>query len=126
MIRRFGIFVIGIVLGVAFVNFAFPGRFAEMTQYFSLDYRVIYHLDQDTVYMSAQAQCHLDCLGLEQSDVLQVLQDGTVNFSKSKKDAHPCKLYLVEKNQLAVAFELCDDQVRVKDFSLGEDTCQCH
>lgn len=125
MLRRFGIFLVGIVLGVAFVSFAFPGRFAEMTQYFSLDYRVIYHLDKDTVYMSSQAQCHLDCLELEQADVLDVLKEGSVNFSKSDKDAKPCKLYVVEKESLSVAFELCDEQVKVRDFSLGADTCQC-
>ena len=39
MFRRFGIFLFGILLGVAFVRFAFPGRFAEMGRYFSLDYR---------------------------------------------------------------------------------------
>lgn len=125
MIRRFGIFLVGILLGVAFVRFAFPGRMAEMTQYFSLDYRVIYHLDKDTIYLSPQAQCHLDCLALEQSEVLQVLEGGSVNFSKSDKDAQPCKLYVVEKEALSVAFELCEEQVRVRDFSLGQDTCQC-
>ena len=54
MVRRFGIFLFGILLGIAFVRFAFPGRFAEMGRYFSLDYRVMYHLQQDTIYMSPQ------------------------------------------------------------------------
>ena len=56
MVRRFGIFLFGILLGVAFVRFAFPGRFAEMGRYFSLDYRVMYHLQQDTIYMSPLGQ----------------------------------------------------------------------
>ncbi|MBJ09977.1 MAG: hypothetical protein CMP66_00760 [Flavobacteriales bacterium] len=126
MVRRFGIFLFGILLGVAFVRFAFPGRFAEMGRYFSLDYRVMYHLQQDTIYMSPLAKCHLDCLELDQSKVLSVLDGGEVNFDKSKKNAIPCKLYTVEKEELSVLFELCEEKVKVRDFSFGADTCKCH
>ena len=125
MVRRFGIFLFGVLLGVAFVRFAFPGRFAEMGRYFSLDYRVIYHLNQDTIFMSAQAQCHLECLDVDQSEVLAVLDGGEVNFDKSDKNALPCKLYTVEKEELSVLFELCEEKVNVRDFSLGADTCNC-
>ena len=125
MVRRFGIFLFGILLGVAFVRFAFPGRFAEMGRYFSLDYRVIYHLQQDTIFMSPQAQCHLECLNIDQFEVLTVLDGGEVNFDKSKKNAVPCKLYTIEKEDLSVLFELCEEKVKVRDFSLGADTCKC-
>ena len=125
MVRRFGIFLFGILLGLIFVRFAFPGRFAEMGRYFSLDYRVIYHLNQDTIFMSAQAQCHLECLDVGQSEVLAVLDGGEVNFDKSDKSALPCKLYTVEKEELSVLFELCEEKVKVRNFSLGADTCSC-
>tara|TARA_B100001115_G_scaffold148723_1_gene117534 strand:- start:1776 stop:2156 length:381 start_codon:yes stop_codon:yes gene_type:complete len=125
MVRRFGIFLFGILLGIAFVRFAFPGRFAEMGRYFSIDYRVMYHLQQDTIYMSPQAQCHLECLDVNQSEVLAVLDGGEVNFDKSEKNAIPCKLYTVEKEELSVLFELCESKVKVRDFSLGADTCNC-
>ena len=125
MVRRFGIFLLGILLGVAFVRFAFPGRFAEMGRYFSLDYRVMYHLQQDTIYMSPKAQCHLECLDVDQSQVLAVLDGGEVNFDKSEKNALPCKLYAVEKEELLVLFDLCEEKVKVRDFSLGADTCKC-
>jgi len=125
MIRRFTIFFFGILLGVAFVRFAFPGRFSEMGSYFSLNYRVMYHLQQDTIYMSPQAQCHLECLNLGQSEVLSVFDGGEVNFDKSEKNAIPCKLYTLEKDELTVLFELCEEKVIVHDFSLGTDTCNC-
>ena len=108
MFRRFGIFLFGILLGVAFMRFAFPGRFTEMGRYFSLDYRVMYHLQQDTIYMSPQVQCHLECLNIDKSQVLAVLDGGEVNFEKSDKNALPCKLYTVEKEDLSVLFELCE------------------
>ena len=125
MVRRFGIFLFGISLGIAFVRFAFPGRFAELGRYFSLDYRVIYHLQQDTIYMSPEAQCHLECLNIDQSKVLAVLDGGKVNFEKSEKNALPCKVYTLEKKELSVLFELCEEKVKVRNFSLGADTCKC-
>jgi len=125
MLRRFGIFFFGVLLGVMIIRFAFPGRFAEYSQYFSLDYRVIYHLKQDTIYVSNEAQCLMTCLNVEQDEVLDVLEGGEVNFDLSDKDAKPCKLYLVEKENLKVSFELCEDKVKLKTFSLGEDTCAC-
>ncbi|MBL6657532.1 MAG: DUF4258 domain-containing protein [Flavobacteriales bacterium] len=126
MFRRFGIFFFGILLGVMIIRFAFPGRFTEYTQYFSLDYRVLYHLNQDTIYFSNEAQCLMECLDVEQADVLDVFEGGEVNFDLSDKNTTPCKLYLVEKDELEVSFELCEDKVKLKSFSLGEDTCSCN
>ncbi len=125
MFRRFGIFFFGVLLGVLFIRYAFPGRFTEYTQYFSLDYRVIYHLKQDTIYISNEAQCLMVCLDVNQDEVLDVLEGGEVNFELSEKDAKPCKLYLVEKEEIKAFFELCEDKVKLKNFSLGEDTCNC-
>ena len=70
MARRFFIFLLGVLLGVMVIRFAFPGRFVEYAQYFDMDYRVLYHLKSDTIYISPNAQCHLDCLSLDQKDCL--------------------------------------------------------
>ena len=82
MVRRFSIFLFGILLGVVFVRFAFPGRFAEMGQYFSLDYRVIYHLKKDTIYMSPEAKCLLECENITQAEVLSVLEGVRLIFKR--------------------------------------------
>ena len=126
MIRRLSIFLIGVLLGVMIVRFAFPGRFSEYARYFSLDYRVLYHLKQDTIHISPQAQCLIDCLSVSQDDVLDVLEGGSVNFDKSDKNALPCKFYTVEKDSLSVVFELCEDKVMVKKFTLNNQTCSCN
>ncbi len=126
MFRRFGIFFFGALIGIMIIRFAFPGRFTEYTQYFSLNYRVIYHLSQDTIYISSEAQCLMECLDVEQADVLDVLESGDVNFELSDKNAKPCKVYIVEKDNLEVSFELCDDKVKIKKFSFGEDSCSCN
>jgi len=125
MTRRFFIFLFGVLLGIMVIRFAFPGRFVEYAQYFDMDYRVLYHLNSDTIYISSQAQCHLDCLSLDQKDVLEVLNDGSINFEKSDKQAEPCKFYVVEKESLSVGFNLCDEKVTLMDFSFGNDSCFC-
>ncbi len=126
MVRRFFIFFFGVLLGVMVIRFAFPGRFVEYAQYFDLDYRVLYHLKSDTIYISADAQCHLDCLSIDQKDVLNVLEGGNVNFVKSDQYTGRCKYYLVEKESLSVGFDLCDEKVILKNFSINQDSCFCY
>ena len=126
MRRRFGIFLVGVLLGVLLVRFAFPGRFTEYLQYFDLDYRVIYHLDQDTIYISSAAQCHLECLQKDQQDVLQVLKNGEVNFGKSQTKTSPCKTYTIENEDLSAVFELCDEKVKLQKFTLQDNSCDCY
>lgn len=126
MIRRLSIFLIGVLFGVMIIRFAFPGRFSEYARYFSLDYRVLYHLKQDTIHISPQAQCLIDCLSVSQDEVLDVLEGGNINFEKSDKNALPCKLYTVEKDSLSVVFELCEDKVIVRKFTLNNQSCSCN
>ena len=126
MARRFFIFFFGVIMGVMVIRFAFPGRFVEYAQYFDIDYRVLYHLKSDTIYISPKAQCNLDCLRLDQKDVLNVLEGGSINFEKSDQRAKPCKHYVVEKENLSVGFELCDEKVTLKTFSLVQDSCSCY
>ena len=126
MARRFCIFLFGVILGVIVIGFAFPGRFIEYVQYFDMDYRVLYHLKSDTIYISPNVQCRLDCLSLYQEDVLNVLEDGSINFEKSDQHAEPCKHYVVETENLSVGFDLCDEKVILKKISLGQDSCSCY
>jgi len=91
-----------------------------------MDYRVLYHLKSDTIYISPNAQCHLDCLSLEQKDVLNVLKAGSINFEKSDQRAELCKYYVVEQESLSVGFDLCDEKVTLKNFSIEQDSCSCY
>ena len=125
MTRRFFIFFFGVILGVMVIRFAFPGRFVEYAQYFDIDYRVLYHLKSDTIYISPDAQCHLDCLSLNQKDVLNVLEGGNINFEKSEQRTEPCKYYVVEKESLSVGFDLCHEKVTLRNFSISKDSCLC-
>ena len=125
MARRFFIFLVGVLFGVMIIRFAFPGRFSEYIRYFSLDYRVLYHLKQDTIHISLQAQCLMDCMLINQETVLGVLEEGTVNFKQSDKNATPCKRYVVEKDDLSVVFELCEEKVVLDYFTYNNQACSC-
>ena len=74
--------------------------------------------------MSPEAKCLLECENISRAEVLSVLE-GEVNFQKSNKNADPCKLYTVEKDNLSVLFELCDEKVKVRDFQGINDSCNC-
>ena len=126
MARRFFIFLFGVLLGVMVIRFAFPGRFVEYAQYFNMDYRVLYHLKSDTIYISPNAKCHLGCLSLDQKDVLHVLEGGKINFAKSDQRTEACKYYVVEKESLSVGFDLCDEKVTLKNFNIEQDSCSCY
>ncbi len=126
MARRFFIFLIGVLLGIMVIRFAFAGRFVEYAKYFDVDYRVLYHLKSDTIYISPNAQCHLDCLSLDQKDLLNVLEGGSINFEKSDQRAELCKYYVVEKESLSVSFDLCDEKITLKNFSIEKDSCSCY
>lgn len=125
MARRFFIFLVGVLFGVMIIRFAFPGRFSEYIRYFSLDYRVLYHLKQDTIHISLQAQCLMDCMLINQETVLGVLEEGTVNFKQSDKNATPCKRYVVEKDDLSAVFELCEEKVVLDYFTYNNLACSC-
>ena len=126
MARRFFIFLFGVLIGLMVIRFAFPGRFVEYAQYFDINYRVLYHLKSDTINISPNAQCHLNCFNIEPKDVLNVLEDGSINFEKSDQRAELCKYYVVENESLSVGFELCDEKVTLKNFSIEQDSCSCY
>ena len=125
MARRFSIFFFGVLIGLMVIRFAFPGRFVEYIQYFDIDYRVLYLLKSDTIYLSSSAKCSLDCYGLVKEDVLDVLDGGKINFQKSDQYSEPCKFYVVEKESLRVAFDLCHEKVTLRNFSISKDRCLC-
>tara|TARA_Y100000813_G_scaffold49951_1_gene34912 strand:+ start:18490 stop:18870 length:381 start_codon:yes stop_codon:yes gene_type:complete len=125
MARRFSIFFFGVLIGVMVIRFAFPGRFVEYTQYFDMNYRVLYHLKSDTIYLSSGAQCYLDCYNISKDEVFDVLDGGKINFEKSDQRSNPCKFYIVEKDGLNVGFDICDKKVTLRKISLNQDSCIC-
>ena len=57
---------------------------------------------------------------------MNVLEGGSINFEKSDQRAELCKYYVVEKESLSVGFDLCDEKVTLKNFSIEQDSCSCY
>ena len=126
MTRRFILFLFGVFLGFLFIQFAFPGRFSQLFRYFDVDYRVLYHLKQDTISISQKTKCCLKEFGLSNSDLIDVLKNGEVNFNLSESNTKPCKKYLVENDKVSVYFKLCDTNVEIIDFFTDKNKCICN
>ena len=134
--RRFLFFGIGALISIIFLSLGPENRlkitFYDYIDYFSLDKRVIYHLENDSTTFSTKAECQLVYYSLSKEDLLEVLEDGEVNFEKSQTEKKPCQYYVVENTinemELSVTFEFCDkaNTVKVMSFTVKTEEEVCN
>ncbi len=128
--RRFLFFGLGALISIIFLSLGPENRmkktFYAYIDYFSLDKRVIYHLENDSTTFSTKAECQLVYYSLSKEDLLEVLEGGEVNFEKSQTEKKPCQYYVVENTinemELSVTFEFCDKANTVKLMSFTANT----
>tara|TARA_B100000749_G_scaffold273370_1_gene256235 strand:+ start:287 stop:700 length:414 start_codon:yes stop_codon:yes gene_type:complete len=128
--RRFLFFGIGALISIIFLSLGPENRlkitFYDYIDYFSLDKRVIYHLENDSTTFSTKAECQLVYYSLSKEDLLEVLEGGEVNFEKSQTEKKPYQYYVVENTinemELSVTFEFCDKANTVKVMSFTAKT----
>ena len=128
--RRFLFFGLGALISIIFLSLGPENRmkktFYAYIDYFSLDKRVIYHLENDSTTFSTKAECQLVYYSLSKDDLLEVLEGGEVNFEKSQTEKKPCQYYVVENTinemELSVTFEFCDKANTVKVMSFTAKT----
>ena len=128
--RRFLFFGIGALISIIFLSLGPENRlkitFYDYIDYFSLDKRVIYHLENDSTTFSTKAECQLVYYSLSKEELLEVLEDGEVNFEKSQTEKKPCQYYVVENTinemELSVTFKFCDKANTVKVMSFTAKT----
>ena len=128
--RRFLFFGIGALISIILLSLGPENRlkkiFYDYIDNFSLDKRVIYHLENDSTTFSTKAECQLVYYSLSKEDLLEVLEGGEVNFEKSQTEKKPCQYYVVENTinemELSVTFEFCDKVNTVKVMSFTAKT----
>ena len=133
--RRFLFFGIGVLISLIFLSMGPENRlkktFYDYIDYFNIDKRVIYHLHNDSTTFSTKAACQLMYYSLSEAELLQVLENGEVNFDLSEKDSKPCKYFVVENKinemDLLVTFEFCDkaNTVKVMGFKIKTEEEVC-
>lgn len=87
-----------------------------------------------SIHYSKHARCRMDCRHISESEVQEILADGTINFRKSELNAAPCrKRYALEgethdRQHVRIIFAPCDDvETVVTVIDLGTEwSCDCN
>ena len=133
--RRFLFFAFGALISIFLLSMGPENRlkktFYAYIDYFSMDKRVIWHLENNTTIFSAKSECQLVYYSLSKEELLSVLEGGEVNFEKSNTEKTPCQFYVIEnrlnEKNLAVSFKFCDSEstVEVMGFTLNSEFEVC-
>ncbi len=91
-------------------------------------------LNSQTIIFSKQANCSMQCRGINQEDVKYLLKGGSVNLGKSEVHAKPNPNYAVDgytKNHhhLRIMIADCGDTSKIIstiDLASENDSCHCN
>ncbi|MBL7924130.1 MAG: DUF4258 domain-containing protein [Bacteroidia bacterium] len=83
-------------------------------------------------YYTKHARCRMDCRMIDETEVMEILRDGTINYHKSDLKAKPCPSYAVEgithdRQKVRVVVGNCDSRpsvITVIDL-VNEFDCAC-
>lgn len=78
------------------------------------------------------AECRMDCRKISQSEVEDIMRNGTINYKKSDVNARPCPTYALEgvtkdNQRVRIVYAQCDLKTKVVTvIDLGTDwQCDC-
>lgn len=85
------------------------------------------------IHYSKHAKCRMDCRHIDESEIKEILETGTINYRKSELQGEPCrKKYAVEglskdHQKLRIIFAPCGNEMTVVTcIDLGvEWACDC-
>ncbi len=125
MLRRFIFFGFGALISIILLSHGPENRlkktFYNYIDYFNMNKRVIYHLENNSVIFSVKAECQLIHYDITEAELLNVLDDGKVNFKLSDTEMKPCKYFVIENKlngyYLMVNFKFCDKDNLVEVIS---------
>lgn len=119
-IHRLGYYLGGFAIGLIILTFFLSGKNA------SCDYgpnaRTVKNISSKTISYNPEVETILNSKNIDSITVKQLIQYGTVIFSKSDTKAEPCKLYHVENNYkkqtVVLKVENCDSIATVTSFKM--------
>ena len=89
--------------------------------------------DRRTSYIeyTEHAKCRMDCRHITQSEVEDIMRNGTINYRKSDVDATPCPTYAVEgttsdDQRVRIVFAQCDYKSKVVTCIDLNTEWECH
>lgn len=79
------------------------------------------------------ARCRMQCRQVDESEILEIIESGTLNKNKSNANSKPCPTIALEgtshdNQQLRIVFAKCDDEIKVVTcIDLKNDfECDCN
>ncbi len=125
---RLRVYLIGFILGIFVVKVLFKGRGGcKMPGTLKIE-----ELRSQYLEYSNHATCRMKCRHISEKEIKEVLNSGSVNYSKSNVQDKPCGTYAVEgevnNKNLRIVVADCDTIskiITVIDLSLEKDSCDC-
>ncbi len=119
MKTRFTLYGIGFAIGIVLVFFFLGGKNASCN--WLPNDRILNIISQKEISLSKDVKEKLLSTGTDSLDVMQILERGEIDFSKSQVKNDPCRNYWIEGSgdlkELVITVELCDSTAVVKTLN---------
>jgi hypothetical protein len=118
MKKRFTLYGSGFVLGILMVFFFLGGKKASCN--WLPNDRILNIIRQKQINFSEEVRSNLTEIGSDSLDIYRMLENGDVDFSKSRVKNDPCRLYWIQgegrQKQLVITVEVCDSVATVNSL----------
>ena len=123
LIHRIGYFSVGLFFGIIILLFFLGGKKTSCD--YSPTARVLKNIRIKDRRFSTEAMAFFQSNNVDTSGVSSILENGSVNFGKSKTDNDPCNIYYVsgaasEEKRLELEIENCDSIATIQKVQFLE------
>lgn len=117
--RRFRLYLLGVGLGLLLVFIFFGQR--DWTSW-TPEGRVLTTIDSSAQSFSERAICQMECLELDSTDLINIQDLASVDFSESSPQKKPCPVYRLRseyaEEQYVLIWEVCENDEEVELLSI--------
>jgi hypothetical protein len=118
MKKRFALYGFGFAMGLLMVFFFLGGKNASCN--WLPNDRILNIISQKQIMYSEQVKNHLREIGSDSLDIRAILENGDVDFSKSRVKNDPCRMYWIQgegkQRPLVITVEVCDSVATVNSL----------
>ncbi|WP_291871117.1 DUF4258 domain-containing protein [Maribacter sp.] len=124
-VKRLGYFLFGLSIGIVFLTFFFKKKSDETGVSLSFCYlpncRVLKNIRSKPLHYSEEINQLLLNKELDSLDIVFLLREGDVDFSKSDTKSNPCKTYLIEGElhgkEVSLTVKNCTNKAQISTFN---------
>lgn len=124
MKTRFTLYGIGFAMGIIIVFFFLGGKKASCN--WLPNDRILNIISQKYISFSKEVKEEMSRTETDSLEIMQILDRGDIDFSKSQVKNDPCRNYWIEgsvdQNILVITVELCDSTAVVKTLFKKDNT----